>query len=72
MMSTTTTAKLDFRCPGNECERASKCRRYIPYQRDCQIPMSAFDIRDKPDGQCDGYVPRIMEPIRVESEGGEQ
>lgn len=69
---TTLVQKLDYRCLGNFCQQASHCRRHTRPEKGQIIPLAAFDVRDKPDGRCDGYVPRIMEPIRVESEGGEQ
>jgi hypothetical protein len=64
--------KLDYRCLGNFCCEASKCRRFLTggAAKNCLIPMAAFDLRDRADGQCDGFLPRIQEPIRVESEGG--
>lgn len=65
--------KLDFRCLGNYCTTATKCRRFLTggAAKNCLLPMAAFDRRDKPEGKCDGFLPRIMEPIRVETEGGE-
>lgn len=68
---TTTIHKLDYRCLGNFCLQATHCRRYTQPAKGQIIPLAAFDVRDKADGRCDGYLPRIMEPIRIESEGGE-
>lgn len=66
------TAKLDHRYLGNFCLDATKCRRFISeISKGSLIPMAAFDRRDKADGKCDGFLPRIMDPIRVETEGGE-
>ena len=52
--------KLDYRCQGNYCLEATKCRRYLGYGRDkinCNIPFAAFDQRDTV--ICDGFLPRI-------------
>lgn len=63
--------KLDFRCNGNGCAKAFQCRRFLtwPYSKNSPVPFAAFDMRDTVEG--DGFLLRIMTPIRVESEGGE-
>lgn len=56
--------KLDYRCQGNYCLEATKCRRYLGYGRDkinCNIPFAAFDQRDTV--ICDGFLPRIASPL---------
>lgn len=65
--------KLDYRCLGNFCTQATRCRRFLMggAAKNSLIPMAAFDRRDKSAGQCDGFLPRVMAPIAIESEGGE-
>ena len=69
--------KLDYRCLGNFCCEASKCRRYMEgIQKGSLIPMAAFDRRDKINCDipfaafdqrdtviCDGFLPRITSPL---------
>jgi len=68
------TSKLTHRCKAEGCEYPNECRRYMTGDaaKHSAVPYAAFDVRDTPEGQCDGFLPRIMAPIRVESEGGEQ
>lgn len=65
--------KLDYRCLGNFCTQATQCRRFLTggAAKHSLIPMAAFDRRDKPAGQCDGFIQRQMAPIVTESEEGE-
>lgn len=64
--------KLDYRCLGNYCTSATRCRRFLTggAAKNSLIPLAAFDMRDTV--ECDGFLARIMGPICVESEGGEQ
>lgn len=65
--------KLDYRCLGNYCTTATRCRRFLTggAAKHSLIPMAAFDRRSKPEGQCDGFLPRIEAPIAIDSERGE-
>lgn len=65
--------KLDYRCRAIGCTQGNRCRRFItgPEAKNSAIPFAAFDTR-RDTVDCDGFLPRIMAPIRVESEGGEQ
>lgn len=62
-------SKLDYRCRGSACDIAATCRRHMPAAKNSALPFAAFDVREG--DTCDGYLPRIPAPIRVESEGGE-
>lgn len=63
--------KLDHRCRGTGCADAYHCRRFLTGDaaKHATAPYAAFDARDTV--VCDGWLPRIMAPVRVESEGGE-
>lgn len=63
--------KLDFRCRAQGCAHGYNCRRFLTGDaaKNCDVPYAAFDMRDTV--ECDGFLPRIMAPIRVGSEGGE-
>lgn len=61
--------KLDYRCRGTGCATAYHCRRFLPGDaaKTSTLPFAAFDMRDTV--ECDGHLPRIMAPVRAESEG---
>lgn len=50
--------KLDYRCNGNYCLQATKCRRFLsgPEAKNSPVPFAAFDMRDTVD--CDGFLLR--------------
>ena len=64
--------KLDYRCNGNYCLQATKCRRFLsgPEAKNSPVPFAAFDMRDTV--ECDGFLVRhSLEDFAVETEGGE-
>lgn len=50
--------KLDYRCNGNYCLQATRCRRFLtgPEAKNCPVPFAAFDQRDTV--ECDGFLQR--------------
>lgn len=65
--------KLDYRCAGNYCLQATKCRRFLtgPEAKNCIVPFAAYDIR-RDTVKCDGFLPRhTLADYAVETEGGE-
>lgn len=56
---------LDYRCRAVGCCIARTCRRYIPGDagKASPHPYAAYDHRRTGD-ECDGYLPRIMAPVR--------
>jgi hypothetical protein len=51
--------KLDYRCTGNYCLQATRCRRFLtgPEAKNCPVPFAAFDMRDTV--ECDGFLQRL-------------
>jgi hypothetical protein len=63
--------KLDYRCTGNYCLQAMKCRRFLtwPESKNSPVPFAAFDMRDTV--ECDGFMVRhSLDEFAVETEGG--
>jgi hypothetical protein len=54
-----TAKQLDYRCLGNYCLQATQCLRFMVSSPKTLVPMAAFDVRDKPEGKCDGFLARV-------------
>lgn len=63
--------KLDYRCRAIGCTQGNHCRRFITGREAASsaIPFAAFDTR-RDTVNCDGFLPRIMAPMVIETEGG--
>lgn len=63
--------KLDYRCRAIGCAKGNHCRRFLTGDaaKNSSVPFAAYDTR-RDTVSCDGFLPRVMAPIAVETEGG--
>lgn len=64
-------SKLDYRCRAIGCTQGNHCRRFITGDaaKNSAVPFAAFDTR-RDTVACDGFMPRVMAPIAIDTEGG--